>query len=185
MAKVTKLLASLSLVSMVIIFAFVTWSCSEQTPLQPENTAFDFSLAKKGDGWQRSGLRSFDYTSKSQGYEGGAFFVADAATFHVEAGAIVPPKNIDNAETIAISMLVKKQPDRKRTHFVFGPHGCRFDPPAEVTLAWPYRESVNLKLYYIDDNGNYLEQAPEDIDINDDHITLKIHHFSEYVVDEE
>ena len=61
-----------------------------------------------------------------------------------------------------------------------GPLGCQFEPAA--TVWFHYTGSSVPNLYYIDENGNYVEQPPGEIDTQNQWIMLKIHHFSRYAL---
>jgi hypothetical protein len=40
------------------------------------------------------------------------------------------------------------------------------------------------QLYYIDENGNYIPQQPDDIDVTNKNMILYIDHFSRYAIGE-
>ncbi len=79
-------------------------------------------------------------------------------------------------------MLVERDKFRTELKFTFGPSGASFDPPAEVWLDWKDLHSSNATLYYIDDNGDYIPQTPDDVDVQNKKMKLYIDHFSRYAI---
>ena len=66
--------------------------------------------------------------------------------------------------------------------FEFGPHGCQFSPAARVKLDYNPLGINIATLYYIDENGNYIEQTPDYININKKYMMINLDHFSRYAV---
>ena len=66
--------------------------------------------------------------------------------------------------------------------FTFGPSGSRFNPPAEAWFDWSDLGVSKAKLYYITNNGEYIELKPDEIDSQGHRFKFYIHHFSRYAV---
>ncbi len=64
----------------------------------------------------------------------------------------------------------------------FGPSGSTFSSGADLLLNWSALDLVEAKFYYIDTDGNYIEQDVEAIDYGKKWLKAKIHHFSRYAV---
>jgi hypothetical protein len=177
------LIAGVTIVGLTINFS----ACSEQSPLQVENGNSNLSLAK-GSILPQFASSNFSYLNESLGYEGGDIMLSDGTIFHIEPGAMVPPEGTPNGENLSLTMSVERRESQKggrEIRFTFGPDGCRFDPPAEVELGWFKRGSSKPKLYYIDENGNYIEQPPDDVELLGNRLKLYIRHFSGYSLDDE
>lgn len=104
--------------------------------------------------------------------------------FQFDNGALTPPPGTPSGADVEITMevdLVKKQGDRYLV-FTFGPSGSQFSPNATVTLDWSLLEYLDVTLYYIDENNNYIPMSPDEIDIVNKKVTLYIGHFSRYAL---
>jgi len=69
-----------------------------------------------------------------------------------------------------------------KINLTFGPHGCQFDPPAQLRVDYSDLGVELPTLFYIDENGNSIEQAPDHIDTRGKWLTLSFDHFSRYAV---
>ena len=63
--------------------------------------------------------------------------------------------------------------------FEFGPHGSTFEPAATV---WFHYAGSNPKLYYVQEDGIRVEQQPDEVDLVNGWLMLKISHFSRYAL---
>ncbi|MCH7755906.1 hypothetical protein IH970_12390 [candidate division KSB1 bacterium] len=63
----------------------------------------------------------------------------------------------------------------------FGPHGCQFDPPAELRIDYSDLGVELPDLYYIE-NGEYIKQAPDHVDTQGRFMLLHFNHFPRYAV---
>lgn len=97
-------------------------------------------------------------------------------------GALTPPAGTPYGAPVTITMQVEKDAVNNELLFTFGPSGCAFDPPAEVWLDYADLSLTDVKLYLIDEDENYIEQTPYDIDSQGKRMSLLIHHFSRYAV---
>ncbi len=79
-------------------------------------------------------------------------------------------------------MVIEKNATGDELIFTFGPHSSQFNPPAEVWFDWTDLDSKNVKLFYINDDGNYEEMHPDRVDRRGQRMLLWIPHFSRYAV---
>ena len=83
---------------------------------------------------------------------------------------------------VTITMTIESDPQNGGYIYSFGPSGCKFDPPAVLYLKYRDLGIDNATLYYVDDQGNYIEHMPDDISLKQKWFKLTIHHFSRYAV---
>jgi hypothetical protein len=95
-----------------------------------------------------------------------------------------PPDEVPWGEPVEINVKMDKHPLRNELIFEFEPHGCTFYPPAEISLSWGALGVNKFKLYYIDENGTYLEQHPVYLDYFTRELKLRMTHFSRYAIGE-
>ena len=76
--------------------------------------------------------------------------------------------------------MAEKNTESNELVFSFGPSGCQFSPAAQVKLSWKDLDIEMPTLYYIDNNGEYIEQQPADISTRGSWMLINIHHFSRY-----
>jgi hypothetical protein len=175
--------------TLLIIAVFITVlrnfnACSEQAPLQPvSGETVDLSLAKPAAGaYPQYAERNIKCNPSSDIYQGGNVQVNGGSSFHLEVGALTPPPGAVFGDDVKITMLVERDKFRTQLLFTFGPSGCTFDPPAEVTFDWRDLHSKKVVLYYIDEAGNYVPQSPEVVDLQNNKMTIHVSHFSRYAI---
>jgi hypothetical protein len=79
-------------------------------------------------------------------------------------------------------MEIEKNDTTNELIFTFGPSGCSFYPAGKVFLSYEHLDIDVPVLYYIAENGDYIEQSPDNIDLNQKSIVLYIDHFSRYAI---
>jgi hypothetical protein len=129
------------------------------------------------------------YNISGQGYNGGMMVVPGGTHFMLWNRALTPPPNPvnilipDNTRGVTITMLVEKVETDYGDElvFTFGPHGCQFDPPAEVIFDWTDLNIQLADLFYLEE-GKHIPQDPNSVDINNKRMTLYISHFSRYAL---
>lgn len=104
------------------------------------------------------------------------------SVFDVDGGSLTPPPSINWGDPVEITFSVDKDTVNNELIFTFGPHGCQFDPAARVIMDYAELGIDFPTLYYIADDGTYIEHTPEYIDINGKWLTIYIDHFSRYAV---
>jgi hypothetical protein len=115
-------------------------------------------------------------------YRGGALDLPNGSVFNFVAGSLTPPPDTPYGEPVTITMTCEKDVVADELVFSFGPSGCAFNPAARVWLSYSDLGIEVPTLYHIDDQGNYTEQEPDDIDYTGQWVVLYIHHFSRYAL---
>jgi hypothetical protein len=181
--KTVKKVISTVAVSLLIVGMLLNFSsCSqEMSPIAPYNgeTVSGFnseglSLAKKPVTTENVypiwGKQNF-YNNKKKGYwEGGTITLSNGSKFIVEDGALTPP--YPGASSVYVTVRADFDSLKNEIIFSFSPHGCVFDPPAEVVLDWNDLGIDVANLYYIEEDGSYTM------------LTIYIDHFSRYAIGE-
>ncbi len=163
-------------------------ACTEQSPLQSSNISDTDTilLSKKANSYpqyneRKINLDSYNKTTGIYTYGGGNLQVHNSSTFHLLGGSLTPPAEL-LGDKVTITMLVEKDDVNNQLIFTFGPSGCSFSPSAEVWLDWSNLGISAPKLYYVESNGNYIEQAADSIDLQGQRLSLHINHFSRYAI---
>lgn len=185
---------------MAIFFGFS--ACSELSPLAPaveQQGDGLFAVTKttvQGDTTGRKPVagsktrvlklkssKTFVYSPEDGFYKGGTLKVAGyGSNFHVFDNSLIPPPGIRFADDVVITMVVDYDAEKHELRFTFGPSGCRFEQPARIKLDYRVLGVDVAKLFYIDKNGDYVEQQPDNIDTKHRFMTINIKHFSRYAV---
>ena len=122
------------------------------------------------------------YDRKENKYWGGNLNMAQGSMFRLKYGALTPPPGTPQGEQVTITMTIEKDDLNNELVFTFGPHGSTFNPGARVYLKWADLGIDIPTLYYIDENGNYIEQLPENIDLQNQWLEITLYHFSRYAL---
>ncbi len=117
------------------------------------------------------------YFKKWDAYNGGKIILSQGSQFEWLYGALTPPADL-YGQDVTLTMTVIKEANNKLL-FEFGPSGSSFEPAATV---WFHYAGSDPKLYYINDDGSYVEQQPDEVDTQNQWLMLKINHFSRYAV---
>ena len=184
MKKIKSFIASLTTAVLLTGLALNFNACTEQSPLASveDDIQDSVSLAKKSS-YPQSASFKFRYRNNINGYESGNVNVPGGSNLHINEGSLTPPPGTPFKEKVYITMLVEKDEVKNELIFTFGPSGSQFSPAAKVTFDWTdlgLESAPNL--YYIDENGNYIPQAPDNVDVQGRHITLSVDHFSRYAI---
>ena len=118
------------------------------------------------------------YNKKWDAYQGGKIILSQGSQFELLYGSLKPPAEL-YGQDVTLTMAVVRDQAKCELRFEFGPPGSQFDPPATV---WFHYEGSNPKLYYIEDDGSYTEQQPDEVDTKNGWLMLKINHFSRYAI---
>lgn len=188
---------------LIVMLLAVLTGCSMDeslTPLEPEsstvNSDITTPLAKRsdrtflsylealpdGDEYPQLGSCTADYLKRYQIYEGSACLLSNESAFYFLPGALTPPPGHPEGKPVTITMMAEKDPVTSEIIYSFGPSGCTFDKPAEVWLTWHDLGSPNATLYYLAEDGTRQEQSPEQIDIYNKAMCIRIAHFSRYAL---
>ncbi|GAB4364817.1 MAG: hypothetical protein Kow0042_03650 [Calditrichia bacterium] len=174
---------------LIVVFMLLP-GCEKNTPVDSiggkSNIHFDINTHSKpfdptGPSIQ-SASHTYTFSPAQNGYRKGAFSLPNNSEFSVAKNLLVPPPGINWGEDVTITMTCEMRPLQNELIFSFSPSGCQFNPPARVTLHWADLNLLTPTLFYIDENGNYIPQAPDEIDYNGQKMILYIDHFSRYAI---
>ncbi len=124
---------------------------------------------------------TFLYVNPNKGFQGGQLKVENGTTFSFRGGSLTPPSGWTD-DRIILSMEVDKDITKNELLFTFGPSGCKFNPSATIWFNYGDLGISAPKLYYVDSNGNYIEQAPEQINYRGNKMLISVDHFSRYAI---
>jgi len=143
------------------------------------NTGEDTGLA-----FPLIGSTTCHYSSEINNYLGGKieFGTNNKSKFTLADSALTPPAGFSVGDSVTITMRIDYDPDKGELIYSFGPHGCQFSPRAELKLDYGALNLDSPQLYYIEESGNYVEQEPDQVDINKSWLKIRIDHFSRYAV---
>ena len=200
MKTIKNRLKSLAAAALLTGLAINFNACTEQSPLSAEDNETNVSitaLGKKGGkgnddvslgGNDKSSVISYPqsasntFTLKGKGYTGGFVTVPDFAELFVSRNSLTPPPDVPWGQDVTITMTVDRVPGENQLIFSFGPHGCTFSKPAEIYFNWSTLGVDVATLYYIDESGAYIEQLPDDINLQGKWMSLYVDHFSRYAL---
>jgi len=182
------ILLRLTVINLVLLFSinFFILSCSDSAPL--ENTTAD--ITNSGNNYNDLSKPAVDYSypiwgkrnfyNKRGTWEGGSIQLSNGSKFTIERGAMIPP----HPKASSYYLTVRADYDSLNNQIIisFTPHGVVFNPPARLDIDWTDLGVDVASLYYIDENGNYILQTPDHIDIIKRKLTLYIDHFSRYAI---
>lgn len=180
------------------------WGCSKTSPLQPTAAAPATDVLQKGKPakttYPQEGFVTLSYVNGSNGgssitvdgegfkdgeagYTGGTINVANGSKLQISPNSLTPPPALAG-QPVTITMRVEKDDATNTLFYEFGPSGCQFGPSAEVEFHFSDLQGNpnNVKLYYIDSNGDYIEQLPENVDVRGRKFVFSIDHFSRYAI---
>ena len=188
MKPVKRILLSLSVAALLAGLAINFNACSEQLPLSSQTENSVSVLAKGKPGGQQSEYNyplstdlTFLYVNPNKGFQGGQLKVENGTTFTFKGGSLTPPSGWTD-DRIILSMEVDKDITKNELQFKFGPSGCKFNPSAIIWFNYGDLGISAPKLYYVDSNGNYIEQAPEQINYRGNKMLISVDHFSRYAI---
>ena len=176
--KITKFLTTAALLTgLAINFN----ACTEQSPFEVQFNQ-DGSLTKRSttqtiDNVEQGSMTS-RYYKKWDEYQGGKINLSQGSQFELLYGSLTPPPEL-YGEDVTLAMTVVQDEADNELLVEFGPHGSTFEPAATVWFHYP---GSNPKLYYVEDDGTYTEQNPDEVDLVNGWVMLKINHFSRYAV---
>ncbi len=194
-----KTILYLTVVSLVLIFA----GCSEDSvsPLNDDESQVELIRRLKtpaaeedlttalipGDGelvdsrYPQAGLCTVYFINQSKLYGGSGINIPNGASLMIPYASLTPPTELWG-QNVAITMLVEKDESTNELIYTFGPHGCVFSTPTQLWLSWKDLECENATLFYLDDEGNRVEQLPDNVDVFNKKMLITIDHFSRYAV---
>ena len=123
------------------------------------------------------GSKVVRYLKRRGIYKWGLINIASGSQFQWAEGSLTPPPELAGKD-VTLTMKITTNGNNESV-FEFGPSGCKFEPAATI---WFHYAGSNPTLYYINDDGTYVEQQPDEVDPERQWIMLKINHFSRYAV---
>ena len=195
MKKSGNFISSLTTAALVTGLALTFNACTEQSPVAPGEHDADASITtlakkshkdKKGHKDKRghkdknyafSGSKTLKF--KKGAYKGGKIQLDQGSKLTIAKNSLTPPPGTPEGAKVTITMNVELV--NGELIFTFGPHGCQFDPPAELRIDYSDLGVELPDLYYIE-NGEYIKQAPDHIDTQGRFMLLNFDHFSRYAV---
>ena len=172
MKKSRNFIPSLTTAALVTGLALTFNACTEQSPLAPAENGADASittLAKKSHK-DKKGHKDKNYAVsgsttlkfKKRAYKGGKIKLDQGSKLTIAKNSLTPPPGTPAGAKVTITMNVELV--NGELIFTFGPHGCQFDPPAELRIDYGDLGVELPALYYVE-NGEYVKQAPDHIDV--------------------
>jgi hypothetical protein len=191
--KDSKIISLLFTLVLALVLLMAT-GCQNQEPLSPvslgANETGNLTTFYKPPAfipttnYPQYGSATSEWWTAKDTYKGTSFNIPNGSSLSLSNNALTPPPGTPANEPVTLTMLVEKDEINNQLIFTFGPHGCQFNPPVEVVLFWEDLGIDLANLYYIDDNGNYILQNPDYIDIQNKKMVLYIPHFSRYAIGE-
>ena len=189
MKKSRNFIPSLTTAALVTGLALTFNACTEQSPLAPAENGADASittLAKKSHK-DKKGHKDKNYAVsgsttlkfKKRAYKGGKIKLDQGSKLTIAKNSLTPPPGTPAGAKVTITMNVELV--NGELIFTFGPHGCQFDPPAELRIDYGDLGVELPTLYYVE-NGEYVKQAPDHVDTKGKFMLLHFDHFSRYAV---
>ena len=152
-------------------------SSSTSTSLESSSTSISLADYNTGGSTIEQGSTICCYTKSTKAYSGGKINLSQGSKFVVGYNSLTPPSELMR-QNVTLTMTVIQVANNELV-FEFGPSGSSFEPAATVRFHY---SGSNPKLYYINEDGTYVEQQPDEVDTNNKWLMLKINHFSRYAV---
>ena len=187
MKTFVKLFAILAATTALVFFA----GCEKSQPVAPsadytggindygENQ--DFTKKIKYE-FPMSASCVLTYDESLGGYRGGGAFLSEGSGFIIPWNSLIPPPGTPKRAPVTIDIMVDRDNVTEELIFDFGPCGCQFSWPVTLIFSWKALGAQNVQLFYIDDNGNRIEMQPEDINVFEQWMLIKVNHFSRYAI---
>ncbi len=164
--------------------------CSNDMLIQPrsESNNVTINILEKPPGtkepitYPQSGTYVYTYWNARDAYRGGTLMCSDGSVFTVNATSLIPPPGHTWGEDVTVTMTIDKDEVDQKLIFTFGPSGTSFNPAAKVFMNYKNLNIENPKLYYINEEGNYIPQLPDDVDVTNRSLIVYVSHFSRYAI---
>jgi len=189
MKKIKSFIASLTTAVLLTGLALNFNACTEQSPFEASSTKDQTATLSKKPGLSseddtatgntvEQGSMTSRYYKKWNEYQGGKINLSQGSQFELLYGALTPPAEL-SGQNVTLTMTVVQDRANNELLFEFGPHGSTFEPAATV---WFHYAGSNPKLYYVQEDGIRVEQQPDEVDLVNGWLMLKINHFSRYAL---
>jgi len=182
-----NLVKQITTLVLITIPIYIFIGCQEQSPMAPipsdERIGGQEILTKpkkKDVSYTYPIWGKMNFYNKNGIWQGGTILLSNGSKFTVETGALTPPYPL--ASSVYVTVRADLDSQKNEIIVSFTPAGCVFSPPAELILDYTDLGIDIATLYYIDENGNYIQQSPDHIDYQEKTITIYIDHFSRYAI---
>jgi len=164
----------------ILAAAFIIGGCSQNSPLEPNQSQYDLAL--------QSSARGSLPTLLSTTYDAGVVTKDDGGTIEISRDSYthnfdVPSKSVSSDVIITVKTSLDKIGGRTALVFEFGPDGLKFDIPASLNcqLAEINAAATSGNLYYFDpDLRSWIYQGSNAV--KDGIVSFDINHFSKYAI---
>ena len=185
MTKTKSFIASLTMAVLLTSLTLNFNACTEQTPFSANSDESTTTLAKvrtNDNSYPQSTSGVVRFHKAKKQYRGLSLDLPNGSTFYVLGGALTPPADIAFGDPVTITMTCEKNSLNNELLFTFGPSGSQFSPAAVIELNWKDLGMEGATLYYVDENGNYIEQEPDKINLQGKTMMIQVDHFSRYAI---
>ena len=188
--KTQKRITALTITALLTAGITLNFSgCSKESPLSATaNVEQEVPvLAKPGAGsanhqvYPQYSSVTLRYQEQQNKYMSGTMKVTNGSYLQVDASSLKPPADY-NGQDVTLNMVVEKDPSNGQLIYTFGISGCQFTPAAELWFDWHDLGSKKAKLFYIDENGEYIETEPQYEDKRGKKLMVRVKHFSRYAL---
>jgi hypothetical protein len=185
-----QLIISMISISVFFSLALFVSGCSEETPVQVSHNEvdnYDQILQKRfADRMQTVSVQAATGTvyfkESLNHYAGMGFGHPSGSSFILQPESLIPPGEISWGDNVTITMTVEKDLLNNTLIYTFGPSGCLFEPAAILWISWSDLGTETANLYYVQKNGRFIKETPDDIDYEGKKFKVLIGHFSRYAV---
>jgi len=195
MKAIKKIIKSLTTAALLTGLTLNFNACAEQSPFEPGDSKDLSATLNKGPNrgadsilfpettntvgtTREQGSMTARYSKRLDAYLGGRIALSQGSRFELPEGALTPPAEL-YGQNVTLTMAVVQDEANNELLFEFGPHGSTFEPAATV---WFHYAGSNPQLFYIEDDGTYTEQKPDEVDMVNGWLKLNIRHFSRYAL---
>ena len=185
---------------LAIVSLFILSGCEKNSPVSPTDNSGNFegyfvkpsrfntfttvtSDTSSPPGYPQSASVKIRYLQNHNAYNGGNLNFVNGTKLVILWNTLTPPQGTSTGSAVVITGSIDYNLVDNELIFTFGPSGCGFSPHA--TLWMKYGDLIGIgtpNLYYIDENGNYIEQQPDEINTDEQWMKIYIDHFSRYAV---
>lgn len=155
-----------------------------------EKVTFDKKKDKKTNNnnnfsWPIIASKEFPYNNGHNSFKGGQieFGPDHKSKFQLEDWSMTAPPSHPQGEDITLTVQVDYDETAKTLFFEFGPHGCQFNPRAEMKMDYSVLGvDVPVLMYWDETLQDWVEQQPDQIKVNKKWLKIRLDHFSRYAV---
>lgn len=170
---------------LLLAFGLIMNACTDSVPSGPDGKAMvsSSSLLRSFGGestYPQSASMVLRY--RYGRYMGNQMTTQNGSSLMVRGGSFTPPAGTAPGSDVTVTMTINKDDASKLLYFDFGPSGGQFDPPAAAWFDWHEIGVRNARLYLVRDDGEFVEQEPDAVDLTGDRFMVYFDHFSRYAI---